>query len=107
GLSDTLLDNTDVLIWWGHVRQAEVLPETGKKIVNRIASGSLSLIALHSAHWATPFVEAMNEITRRRVIASHGAKSEDITWISPPKKYTVPGYDSRITPYTIVRKFPE
>src|SRR5688572_14268196 len=49
GLSDTILNNCDVLIWWGHQRQAEVLPATGKKIVNRILSGSLAFIPLHSA----------------------------------------------------------
>jgi len=61
GLSNEVLDNCDVLIWWGHVRHGEVKPETGKAIVKRIKSGQLSLIALHSAHWATPFIEAMNE----------------------------------------------
>ena len=59
------LEQTDVLIWWGHKRQAEVKPEVGKKLVERIKAGSLSLIALHSAHWSTPFVEAMDERTRR------------------------------------------
>ena len=54
-----------MLVWWGHVRNAEVQPETGKKIVERIKAGKLSLIALHSAHWSTPFVEAMNERTTR------------------------------------------
>ncbi len=54
----------DVLIWWGHVRHAEIAPETGQSIVKRIKDGRLSLIALHSAHWSTPFVEAMYERTR-------------------------------------------
>jgi trehalose utilization protein len=103
GLSDEVLDGCDVLIWWGHKRQPEVLPETGKKIVARISSGALSLITLHSAHWSTPFVEAMNEITRRRL--PPGAR--DITYINPPKQYTVPQYETRITPYVAVRKFPE
>ena len=65
GLSEDVLRECDVLIWWGHVRQAEVTPETGKRLVARIVAGDLSLIALHSAHWSTPFVEAMNERTRR------------------------------------------
>ena len=53
-----------MLIWWGHVRHAEITPETGRSIVQRIKDGKLSLIAIHSAHWSTPFVEAMNERTR-------------------------------------------
>ena len=33
-------------------------------LIQRIKEGTLSLIALHSAHWSTPFVEAMYERTR-------------------------------------------
>ncbi len=65
GLAEENLDWADVLIWWGHVRQAEVSPETAqRKIIQRIQSGSLDVIFLHSAHWATPFVEAMNARTK-------------------------------------------
>ena len=61
GLAEDVLEKCDVLVWWGHVRQREVKPEVGKRIVERIREGKLSLIALHSAHWSTPFIEAMNE----------------------------------------------
>lgn len=50
-----------MLIWWGHVRHGEVKPETAQAIVQRIKTGQLSLIALHSAHWSAPFIEAMND----------------------------------------------
>ena len=107
GLPDHQLNNTDVIIWWGHVRQAEILPEKGKQIVEKIRAGSLSLIALHSAHWATPFVECMNEITRIRAGGTRlSNENQEFVYIQPPKQYTVPKYDSRLTPYTITRKFP-
>lgn len=64
GLPSSLLDNTDVLVWWGHVRQDEISAELSRDIVARIKRGELALIALHSAHWANPFIEAMNERTR-------------------------------------------
>src|SRR6187399_1226501 len=64
GLSQATLDSCEVLVWWGHARQKEIIPETGREIVRRIKSGQLSLIALHSAHWSTPFIEAMNERAR-------------------------------------------
>lgn len=60
GLAASELDATDVLVWWGHVRHGEVTPETARGLVERIRSGRLSLLALHSAHWANPFIEAMN-----------------------------------------------
>ena len=70
GITDELLDRTDVVIWWGHVRHRDVKPEVGKKIVDRIVAGKLSLIALHSAHWSQPFVQAMQERTREDALKS-------------------------------------
>jgi trehalose utilization protein len=61
GLPEEVLDNCDVLIWWGHVRHREVKEELAKRILERIKSGKMSLIALHSAHWSKPFILAMND----------------------------------------------
>jgi trehalose utilization protein len=60
GLSADILDHCDVLIWWGHQRHGDVTPEHVKAVVDRLQQGKLSLIALHSAHWSKPFIEAMN-----------------------------------------------
>ena len=54
------LDHTDVLIWWGHQRQREVKWEVADQIVERIKANKLALITLHSAHWSSPFIRAMN-----------------------------------------------
>ncbi len=107
GISEEALDHTDVLIWWGHTRQDEVLPEKGKSIVKRILAGSLSLIALHSAHWSSPFMEALDEITRRKLFEDKSIREQDVTFIPPQEKFKAPGYDTRITPYTVTRKFPD
>ena len=64
GLSDSVLNDCQVLVWWGHIRHAEVRIEKARQIVQRIKEGKMSLIALHSAHWSLPFVEAMNERTK-------------------------------------------
>jgi trehalose utilization protein len=110
GLSQKILSECDVLIWWGHQRQGEVSQQTGKKIVERIKQGTTSLITLHSAHWATPFMEAMNEITKLHTKQKYGNTNKqqvEISYIVPPKPYTLPQYESRITPYTTERKFPD
>lgn len=110
GLSDAALADCNVLIWWGHVRQGEVTPETGRKIVERIKGGSLSLIALHSAHWSTPFVEAMNERTRmdtERAFPPSDRAPREIVYVPPPQKYTLPKYETRLTPYNELRKYPD
>ena len=58
------LNDQDVLVWWGHVRHGEVSKGTGLRIIERIRAGQLALVALHSAHWSVPFMEAMFSRTR-------------------------------------------
>lgn len=52
GISDELLSRTDVLIWWGHKKHNEVKDELVQKIVERVKSGKMGYIALHSSHFA-------------------------------------------------------
>ena len=70
GLSDEILDGCDVLVWWGHRRHHEVSPQTGRRIVERIKAGRLALVALHSAHWSQPFVQAMYARTTQDALKS-------------------------------------
>ncbi len=101
GISDETLDSCDVLVWWGHVRQHEITSDSAKRIVSRIKAGKLSLIALHSAHWSNPFMEAMNERTRidarkRYPDAANGRKVQ-FEFIPPPGRFP-PSSDSLLTP---------
>jgi len=61
GLSDATLDATDVLIMWCHRRVKEQDDKRAEAVVERVLAGKLSLVALHSAHWAKPFVRLMQE----------------------------------------------
>ena len=54
GLSEDVLNDTDVLIWWGHVAHGAVLPEVVNRVVQRVNDG-MGFIALHSAHHSLPF----------------------------------------------------
>ena len=99
GLTNESLDKADVLIWWGHVRNAQVSVERAKNIVERIKAGKLQLIALHSAHWSEPFVQAM----RARAIEDALKKLSDedrktvIIKADDPKR-SVPKRDAPLTP---------
>ena len=102
GVSDANLDWADVVIWWGHARQRDVTDEHSKRVLDRVLAGKLDLIALHSAHWAKPFVDAMNWRTRQDAV-DHFAKTDPgkivkFEYVAPPKPYTVPTYGSVITP---------
>ena len=110
GLADNVLDTCDVLIWWGHVRQFEISPEQGQSIVSRIKRGQLALIALHSAHWATPFVEAMKDRTLTNAKAKFKtipSEQLEIKTVDPPRRYFAPDRDALITPRFYPRKFPD
>lgn len=58
GLSDEALENTDVLLWWGHMAHDEVSDVIAEKVKTRVLEG-MGFIALHSAHYAKPFKALM------------------------------------------------
>lgn len=90
GLGGNVLDNTDVLIWWGHQRHGEVkMDPTGKAIAERVKAGKLHLIALHSAHFATPFFAVMNERTKDDALKSLSKAEREkvqIKYIEPERR---------------------
>jgi len=55
GLTDEVLENTDVLIWWGHIKHGDVSEEVAEKVKKRVLDG-MGLIVLHSGHLSKPFV---------------------------------------------------
>jgi trehalose utilization protein len=58
GLPDEVLENTDVLLWWGHMAHECVPDELVEKVYNRVMRG-MGFIALHSAHFSKPFKRLM------------------------------------------------
>ena len=55
GLPDSLLNDTDVLMWWGHMAHHEVQDALVEKIKNRVYNEGMGFIAMHSAHMSKPF----------------------------------------------------
>ena len=58
GLTDEVLDNTDVLTWWGHRAHAEVRDDIVAKVQQRVLDG-MGLIVLHSGHFSKIFKTLM------------------------------------------------
>ena len=54
GLPDEVLNNTDVMIWWGHCGHHLVPDELARKVADRVLCG-MGIIFLHSAHYSKPF----------------------------------------------------
>jgi len=55
GIPDEVLDNTDVLMWWGHCYHDAVRDDRVEYIRNRVYKGGMGFVACHSAHESKPF----------------------------------------------------
>ncbi len=58
GLGGDVLENTDVLFWWGHMAHGEVSDETVERVYQRVLEG-MGLVVLHSGHFAKVFIKLM------------------------------------------------
>ncbi len=65
GLTEAVLNETDVLIWWGHVAHQKVSDEVAQRVVQRVLNG-MGLIVLHSGHLSKPFVRLMGTCCRSK-----------------------------------------
>ena len=54
GLSDEVLENTDVLVWWGHMAHQHVPDEVAVRVQQAVLRG-MGMIVLHSGHHSKPF----------------------------------------------------
>jgi len=59
GVSDELLKQTDVLMWWGHKQHGDVKDELVNKIDKRVREEGMGFISLHSSHYAKPYKKLM------------------------------------------------
>jgi trehalose utilization protein len=58
GLTEEVLDSTDVLVWWGHMAHDDVSDEIVTRVKNRVLDG-MGLIVLHSGHFSKIFKTLM------------------------------------------------
>lgn len=58
GLSQQVLDETDVLIWWGHMAHEKVPDEVVDRVQQSVLKG-MGAIFLHSGHHSKPFRRLM------------------------------------------------
>ena len=80
GLTEEVLNNTDVLIWWGHKAHKMVDDAIAERVKNRVLDG-MGLIVLHSGHLSKPFVKLMGTCCR-----SKWRESDDLEriWVIEP-----------------------
>lgn len=59
GLTDDVLNSTDVLTWWGHAAHHQVSDAVVEKVWKRVNFGGMGLIVLHSGHFSKIFIKLM------------------------------------------------
>ncbi len=89
GLTDGVLRDTDVLIWWGHVAHDKVPDEIVKRAQNEVLKG-MGVIFLHSAHHSKLF-KALMGTTANLTWREDGDKER--VWVSKPSHPIVRGID--------------
>ena len=57
-LTEEVLENTDVLVWWGHCYHEEVSDEVADRVVSFVNRG-MSMLALHSSHKSKPLMRLL------------------------------------------------
>ncbi len=57
-ITEELLNDTDVLIWWGHVQHDKVPDEVAERVQRAVLDG-MGAIFLHSGHHSKPFRRLM------------------------------------------------
>ena len=58
GLTEEVLSNLDVLVWWGHAAHDEVADAVVERVHRHVLEG-LGLVVLHSGHWSKIFGKLM------------------------------------------------
>ncbi|MDQ8737030.1 ThuA domain-containing protein [Paenibacillus sp. LHD-38] len=80
GLTDEILNQTDVLIWWGHKFHDKVENVIVERVHNKVLQG-MGLIVLHSAHFSKIFKKLMGTSCNLRVRTDN---EKEVIWVVNP-----------------------
>lgn len=113
GVSEAALDETDVLIWFGHRKHAEITPEAIARIVRHVREKGMGYLPLHSSHFALPFKALLNSIQETKDVGAwrdyiNDGKPTEIAVLEPNhpiakgvKNFTVPKTERYDEPFQV------
>jgi trehalose utilization protein len=91
GLTDEILNETDVLTWWGHVAHGDVPDAVVEKVHKRVMIGGMGLVVLHSGHFSKIFKKLMG--TSCDLKWREGENEKEILWVTRPGHPILAGID--------------
>ena len=80
GLTEEVLDSTDVLTWWGHATHAGVDDAVVDRVHQRVLGG-MGLLVLHSAHFSKIFIRLMGTTCS---LAWRNSADTELVWTVTP-----------------------
>lgn len=89
GLTQKVLDQTDVLVWWGHAAHGKVRDLIVDRVLARVWEG-MGFIALHSSHYSKPFMRLMGTACS---ITWREAGEKERLWVCNPAHPIARGID--------------
>ncbi len=89
GITKEILDETDVLIWWGHMKHGEVPYEVAHTVRDAVLSG-MGAVFLHSAHHSRPFKELLGTSCN---LTWRESGDEELLWVVEPAHPITQGID--------------
>jgi trehalose utilization protein len=93
GLTDEVLANTDVLVWWGHKAHGAVEDAIVERVQKRVLAG-MGLIVLHSGHMSKIFMKLMGTTCD---LKWREADEKERLWVVAPGHPIVEGIGQYIT----------
>ncbi|MBQ3708198.1 MAG: ThuA domain-containing protein [Clostridia bacterium] len=78
GLTDEVLDDTDVLFWWGHMRHGDVPDSVVNRVYRHVIAG-MGMCVLHSGHASKIFQKLMGTPSGELKWRESGDK--EILWV--------------------------
>ncbi len=94
GLSEEVLEQTDVLLWWGgHIAHQEVADEVVERVQRHVLAG-MGLVVLHSGHFAKIFTRLLGGTTCSLKWRNEGER--ELVWTVKPSHPIAAGIESPI-----------
>ncbi|QLG28839.1 ThuA domain-containing protein [Halorarum halophilum] len=106
GLTEEVLAETDVLVWWSHCANDEVSDEVATRVVDRV-HGGMGFVPLHSGKNSKPFKRLMG--TTCDIKYRHGGERERV-WVADPghpiadglgESFEIPATETYGEPYDV------
>ena len=89
GITKEVLDNTDVLLWWGHMGH-NLVPDEVAALVRDAVHDGMGMIFLHSAHHSKPFKLLMGTTCN---LTGRESSDSEVVWVIDPAHPITRGID--------------